>query len=135
MKSAGPSRQSRPSATILAALCGGAAVFVVAALWLPVWRMKLEAPQYPNGLQLVAYGDRIEGDLAEDVDGDDDAGQMEAGVADVGQDQRVSGTAEPNRPRCGRCHVVKRPTTDTAIRRRRTPRRRPSPPIRWLLRW
>jgi copper chaperone NosL len=32
---------------------------------LPVWEARLSAPQYPQGLSLTAYGDRVEGDLAE----------------------------------------------------------------------
>lgn len=45
--------------------CLAALLLLAAALWLPVWTMKLEAPQYPQGLVLQAYGDRIEGDLRE----------------------------------------------------------------------
>lgn len=49
-----------------AALCAAsAAALLAASMWLPLWQMKLEAPQYPDGLELVAYGDRIAGDLAE----------------------------------------------------------------------
>jgi nitrous oxidase accessory protein len=42
-----------------------AALLVAGAYKAPLWKMKLRAPQYPAGLQLVAYGDRIEGDLRE----------------------------------------------------------------------
>jgi nitrous oxidase accessory protein len=35
------------------------------AHYLPLWKMKLEAPQYPANLYLRAYGTRIEGDLRE----------------------------------------------------------------------
>jgi nitrous oxidase accessory protein len=52
----------RPSVLALVLV---AAALVLAARWLPLWQMKLEAPQYPDGLRLVAYGDRIEGDLDE----------------------------------------------------------------------
>jgi nitrous oxidase accessory protein len=42
-----------------------AALLVAGAYKAPLWKMKLQAPQYPAGLQIVAYGDRIEGDLRE----------------------------------------------------------------------
>ncbi len=42
-----------------------AAGLLLLGLELPLWRMTLEAPQYPQGLHLRAYGDRIEGDLRE----------------------------------------------------------------------
>lgn len=42
-----------------------AAALVAAALWLPLWQAHLVAPQYPDGLELVAFGDRVEGDIAE----------------------------------------------------------------------
>lgn len=42
------------------------AVACIAAAWqLPLWSMKLVAPMYPNGLRMIAYGNRIEGDLYE----------------------------------------------------------------------
>lgn len=42
-----------------------AALAVVAAAFLPLWQMKLRAPQYPAGLRLDAYGTRLDGDLSE----------------------------------------------------------------------
>jgi nitrous oxidase accessory protein len=42
-----------------------AAGLILLAMHVPIWEMRLEAPQYPKGLTLVAYGDRIEGDLRE----------------------------------------------------------------------
>lgn len=42
-----------------------AAVMLLASAWLPLWTMELRAPQYPRGLELTAYGTRIEGDLQE----------------------------------------------------------------------
>lgn len=42
-----------------------AALLLAASLWLPFWSMRLDAPQYPGGLHMHAYGDRIEGDLRE----------------------------------------------------------------------
>jgi nitrous oxidase accessory protein len=35
------------------------------AYFLPLWKMTLDAPQYPESLRLRAYGNRIEGDLRE----------------------------------------------------------------------
>ena len=49
----------------LVAAAAIAALLVGAALEWPIWRMKLQAPQYPQGLAIVAYGDRVEGDLYE----------------------------------------------------------------------
>jgi nitrous oxidase accessory protein len=42
-----------------------AVLLLVGAFELPIWRMTLRAPQYPEGLEIVAYGDRVEGDLRE----------------------------------------------------------------------
>jgi copper chaperone NosL len=42
-----------------------AAGLVLASAGLPFWTMDLTAPQYPAGLELVAYGTHIEGDLEE----------------------------------------------------------------------
>lgn len=42
-----------------------ALLLIVLAARLPVWEARLSAPQYPQGLSLTAYGDRVEGDLAE----------------------------------------------------------------------
>lgn len=42
-----------------------AAALLAASWWLPLWKMNLAAPQYPNGLSLVAYGNRVTGDLRE----------------------------------------------------------------------
>jgi len=36
---------------------------MVAVLSLPIWRIELSAPQYPEGLVLKIYGDRIGGDV------------------------------------------------------------------------
>jgi hypothetical protein len=41
-----------------------AAAFLAAAIFFPLWRMELVAPQYPEGLVMYAYGDRFEGDSA-----------------------------------------------------------------------
>jgi hypothetical protein len=42
-----------------------ARVALLASLFLPYWRMTLRAPQYPQGLHVRAYLDRLEGDVAE----------------------------------------------------------------------
>jgi nitrous oxidase accessory protein len=47
---------------VLAAI---ALLLVVSSLVLPLWQTNLAAPQYPDGLTLVAYGNRAEGDLEE----------------------------------------------------------------------
>jgi copper chaperone NosL len=42
-----------------------ARVALLASLFMPYWRMTLKAPQYPQGLHVRAYLDRLEGDVAE----------------------------------------------------------------------
>jgi hypothetical protein len=49
----------------IAVLTTAAAILMVATVWLPIWSMNLKAPQYPGGLRMRAYGDRVEGDLRE----------------------------------------------------------------------
>lgn len=51
--------------TILLAL---AAACLILSIFLPYWNMTLEAPQYPNGLQVRTYVNRLEGDVQE-IDG------------------------------------------------------------------
>src|SRR5690606_18677797 len=41
------------------------AVLLLAAFFVPLWEMTLVAPQYPGGLNLSAFGTRMEGDLQE----------------------------------------------------------------------
>ena len=41
---------------------------ILASLFLPYWHMTLEAPQYPDGLEVSAYINRLTGDIAE-IDG------------------------------------------------------------------
>lgn len=60
--SAGTARRDRMIRWTLGAVAGAC---VVAAAWLPVWQARLSAPQYPAGLRLTAYGDRVVGDIAE----------------------------------------------------------------------
>src|SRR5262245_37088388 len=45
-----------------------AAALLAASYALPYWRMTLHAPQYPKGLHVVAYLNRLEGDVRE-IDG------------------------------------------------------------------
>jgi copper chaperone NosL len=45
------------------ALLAGAAVALLASLLLPLWRISLEAPQYPEGLGMNIWADKITGDL------------------------------------------------------------------------
>jgi len=54
-----------PHDRVWAACALGAAALVVFAAFLPLWQMTLNAPQYPQGLHLVAYGTAMEGDLRE----------------------------------------------------------------------
>src|SRR5687767_1807349 len=46
-------------------VAGIAAILVVLSFQKPIWTMDLEAPQYPKGLELRAFGDRLEGDIRE----------------------------------------------------------------------
>jgi hypothetical protein len=47
-------------------LClAGAAILMIASIFLPYWSLDLAAPQYPNGLRIHAYVDRVEGDVVE----------------------------------------------------------------------
>ncbi len=57
-------RLARPRGAVIG-LAVAAAALIIATLWLPLWTMSLEAPQYPAGLHMRAYGDRITGDLYE----------------------------------------------------------------------
>lgn len=43
----------------------GAAVLLLVSLLLPYWVLNLEAPQFPDGLTVVAYVNRIDGDVEE----------------------------------------------------------------------
>jgi copper chaperone NosL len=40
-----------------------ASVCLVAAIFLPIWRIELDAPQYPEGLMLLIYADKIGGQV------------------------------------------------------------------------
>ena len=49
-------------------LLGLAALCLIVSIFLPYWNMTLEAPQYPNGLHVRTYVNRLEGDVQE-IDG------------------------------------------------------------------
>jgi len=57
----------RPEPGLAARVIAGvaAALLLVLAIPRPVWEARLTAPQYPGGLTLSAYGDRVEGDIEE----------------------------------------------------------------------
>jgi len=57
----------RPEPGLAARVIAGvaAALLLVLAIPRPVWEARLTAPQYPGGLSLSAYGDRVEGDIEE----------------------------------------------------------------------
>lgn len=67
-----PSQPARPRAarwSLSPALAFGAgAVLLLVSLVLPYWRMTLHAPQYPKGLHLQLFVNRITGDVDE-IDG------------------------------------------------------------------
>ncbi len=61
--------QRQPVRFLLPALLpAAAAVLLIVSLSTPYWRLELQAPQYPGGLAIRAYLDRLEGDV-EEVDG------------------------------------------------------------------
>lgn len=49
-------------------LLGVAAVLLLASIFLPYWQMTLHAPQYPAGLSVEVYVNRMTGDVSE-IDG------------------------------------------------------------------
>jgi copper chaperone NosL len=44
-------------------LCLVAALSLIAVIFLPIWRIELDAPQYPEGLALMIYADKLAGDV------------------------------------------------------------------------
>lgn len=40
-----------------------AALSLIAVIFLPIWRIELDAPQYPEGLMLLIYADKLAGDV------------------------------------------------------------------------
>jgi hypothetical protein len=57
-------RVIRPVLVRLASGLAAVALLLVAAR-LPIWRALFSAPQYPQGLDIAAYGNKVEGDLSE----------------------------------------------------------------------
>ena len=49
-------------------LLGTAGFLLVVSIFLPYWRLVLNAPQYPGGLEVTAYLNRLDGDVQE-IDG------------------------------------------------------------------
>lgn len=49
-------------------LFGIAAILLIISIFLPYWEMDLLAPQYPKGLHITAYANRLTGDIFE-IDG------------------------------------------------------------------
>ena len=49
-------------------LLGAAAVLLLVSMFLPYWKMTLNAPQYPSGLSVEVFVNRMTGDVAE-IDG------------------------------------------------------------------
>lgn len=58
-----PLRYALPTLFLILARCA-----LLVSLFLPYWKMDLEAPQYPNGLGITAYVNHLEGDVKE-IDG------------------------------------------------------------------
>lgn len=61
-------RRHRARYVLPSSLLAAAAVLLLISLFQPYWRMILHAPQYPKGLTVHAYLNRLEGDVAE-IDG------------------------------------------------------------------
>ena len=40
-----------------------AALLIVASMFFPWWRMEFFAPQYPEGLNIIVYPDKLEGEI------------------------------------------------------------------------
>ena len=64
----GELRKHRVRYVLPSLLLATAAVLLLISLFQPYWRMILHAPQYPKGLTVHAYLNRLEGDVAE-IDG------------------------------------------------------------------
>jgi copper chaperone NosL len=52
-------------ALVRAAFGVAAAALLLVAARLPIWQAQFSAPQYPKGLNIAAYGGKVEGDLSE----------------------------------------------------------------------
>lgn len=51
--------------TLPTSLFAIARILLLVSIFVPYWHMELEAPQYPNGLFVTAYVNRLEGDVRE----------------------------------------------------------------------
>lgn len=80
---------NHPSFRLSATLLLAAAILLITSTFLPYWRMRLNAPQYPGGLFVTVYVNHMTGDVAE-IDGLnhyigmaplDDAAQLERSLA------------------------------------------------------
>ena len=62
-----PDGKTKPLMTFLlpSAVMMLAALLLVTSLFAPYWSFKLNAPQYPNGLRVQAYVNRLDGDVKE----------------------------------------------------------------------
>lgn len=61
-------RANRTRYMIPTLLFVAAAILLISSIFLPYWRLTLNAPQYPKGLTVQAYVNRVEGDVSE-IDG------------------------------------------------------------------
>jgi hypothetical protein len=61
-------RANRTRYMIPTLLFVAAAILLVSSIFLPYWSLTLHAPQYPKGLTVQAYVNRVEGDVSE-IDG------------------------------------------------------------------
>lgn len=57
--------QAQRAGWIARMLLAIAAALVAGSVWLPYWSMRVFAPQYPKGLELVVYPNRLAGDVRE----------------------------------------------------------------------
>jgi copper chaperone NosL len=54
-----------PGFGLSTALFAAAVALLIASIFFPYWHMRLNAPQYPQGLDLTVYLDHVEGDIGE----------------------------------------------------------------------
>jgi hypothetical protein len=65
---AGTPAEERVQYRLPTVLFAAAALLLLVSIFLPYWKMTLEAPQYPKGLSVLTYVNRLEGDVRE-IDG------------------------------------------------------------------
>lgn len=61
-------RKERARFLLPSVLMIAAAVMLLISIFLPYWKMELQAPQYPKGLEMTVYVNKVQGDVNE-VDG------------------------------------------------------------------